>query len=88
VSTSVRVQAKPRAGRPGFSSRQGQLWDFLSSPLSDRLWGPQNFLSNRYRELKGSGREADQSSPFSAEVKNTRIYTTTTPIRIHGAVFR
>jgi hypothetical protein len=30
-----------RAGQPGFGSRQGQWWEFFSSPLRpDRLWGP------------------------------------------------
>jgi hypothetical protein len=38
----------------------------------DRLWGPPSHLSNLYR-----GREADQSTPTSAEVKKMWIYTST-----------
>jgi hypothetical protein len=36
--------------------------------------------------VKRPGCEAGHSPPFSAEVKNAWIYTSTLPIRIHGAV--
>jgi hypothetical protein len=36
--------------------------------------------------VKRLGREADHSSPSSAEVKNAWSYTSTPPIRLHGAV--
>jgi hypothetical protein len=39
-----------------------------------------------YPVVKQPGREADHSSPTSAEVKKTWIYTSTPPIRLHGAV--
>jgi hypothetical protein len=32
------------------------------------------------------GREADRSPPSTADVKNTWIYTSTPPIRLHGVV--
>jgi len=35
-----------------------------SSPHPDRLWGPISLLSNRYREAKQTGREADHSPPL------------------------
>jgi hypothetical protein len=57
---------------------------FTSPYRSDRLWGPPSLLSNWYRrpfstEIKRQWREADHSSPTSAEVKNTWIYTFTPP---------
>jgi len=36
--------------------------------------------------VKRPGRDADQSSPSSAEVKNTWSYTCTPPIRLHAMV--
>jgi hypothetical protein len=36
--------------------------------------------------VKRPGREADNSSPSSAEVKNAWSYTSITPIRLHGMV--
>jgi hypothetical protein len=36
--------------------------------------------------VKRPGHEADQLTPTSAEVKNTLIYTSTPPIRLHGIV--
>jgi hypothetical protein len=38
-------------------------------------------------EVKQPGREADHSHPTSAEVKETWVYTSTLPIRLHGVVF-
>jgi hypothetical protein len=56
-----------RDGQPGFDSRQGQGF-FLIATMSI-------LLSNGCRglfqpEAKRPGREADNSPPFSAEVKN------------------
>jgi hypothetical protein len=36
--------------------------------------------------VKRSGRESDHSPPSTAEVKNAWGYTSTLPIRLHGAV--
>jgi hypothetical protein len=36
--------------------------------------------------VKLPGREADNSPPSTAEVKNTWRYTSTSPIRLHGVV--
>jgi hypothetical protein len=36
--------------------------------------------------VKQLEREADQSPPPSAEVKNAWSYTSTTPVRLHGVV--
>jgi hypothetical protein len=38
--------------------------------------------------VKRPGREADHSSPSSAEVKNAVSYTSTPPIRLHGVVLK
>jgi hypothetical protein len=69
------------AGRRRFDSWQGQGFIF-SSLCPQRLWSPPSLLSNRYRGLfcwgvKQLGREADHSSPSSAEVKNAWSYTST-----------
>jgi hypothetical protein len=51
----------------------------------DRLWGPSSLISNGYKGeglsqgVKRLGREAHHSSPTSAEVKKTWIYTSTPP---------
>jgi len=37
-------------------------------------------------EVKRPGREADHSTPSSAEVQNARSYTSAPPIRLHGVV--
>jgi hypothetical protein len=63
-----------QAGWSGFKSRQEQ--DFSpSSQHLDRLWSPASFLSNEHRNILPQGkkqpeREADHSSPSSAEIKN------------------
>jgi hypothetical protein len=57
----------------------------FTTPYSpDRNWGPPNLLSNGYQVPFSSGekrkkREADHSAPTSAEVKNTWVYTSTSP---------
>jgi hypothetical protein len=65
---------------------------FLSSPpRSDRLWDPPSLLSNGYRgapspKVKLPGREADNSPPSNAEVKNKWSFNATPPIRLHDVV--
>jgi hypothetical protein len=56
---------------------------FLSSPSRPhRYWVPPSLPSNRYRgffpwRIKRPGREADHSPPYTVEVKNNLIYTST-----------
>jgi hypothetical protein len=45
----------------------------------DRSCSPHSLLSNGYRGPLFPGREANHSSPASGEVKNTWIYTSTSP---------
>jgi hypothetical protein len=53
------------------------------------FWGPPSLLSSAYQDLlplgvKRPGREAYNSSPSSAEVKNAWSYTSIPPVRLHG----
>jgi hypothetical protein len=74
----------------GFDSRRG-LGIFLFTTASRTALGPtqppiQWVLGALSLGVKRSGREADHSPPFSAEVKNVWSYTSTPPIRLHGVV--
>jgi len=43
--SSVGIETRLRAGRPGLNSRHGMWWDFISSVARpDRLWGPPSLL--------------------------------------------
>jgi len=84
--SSVSIVTRLRAGRPGFTYRQGHWCDcFSSPPHPDRIWVPPSLLSNEYRGLLPGGwvkrlrRETDKSPPSSVEVKNVRSYTSTPP---------
>jgi hypothetical protein len=74
-----------RAGRQmGRSSSPGRVKNFLSSTSSKPALGPtqhpiQWVPGVLSPGLKRPGREADHSPPTSAEVKNTWIYTSTSP---------
>ena len=61
---------------------------FLNPERPDRLWGTPTFLLNGSRGsfpgLKRTGRDVDNSSPSSAEVKNEWSYTSTPPLYLHG----
>jgi hypothetical protein len=48
--------------------------------------GPPILLSNGYRRMKRSGREADHSSPSSAEVKECVELYLHSPVHLHGVV--
>jgi hypothetical protein len=55
---------------------------FSSRPCPDRFWVPPSLLSTGHKGLlpwgvKRVGREADRSSPSSAEAKNVWSYTST-----------
>jgi hypothetical protein len=78
--SSVSTVTRLRTRRPGFNSRQGQWWEFFSSPpRPDRFWGPHSLLSNGYRGcfpgVKLTELEADHSPSSNAEVKIVWRYT-------------
>jgi hypothetical protein len=74
-----------RAGRPrSRSSSPGRVKKVLSSTSSNPALGstkpPTQWVPGDLSQgVKRQGREADHSTPTSAEVKNTRIYTSTPP---------
>jgi hypothetical protein len=82
-SSSVSIVTTLQAGRPEFDTRRGQLCDFFPFATESRLtlrstqpniqWVPGALIP----EVKRPGREADDSSPFSAEVKTVRSYIST-----------
>jgi hypothetical protein len=78
--SSVCIESRLRAERPGFISQQDQWWDFFSSPpLPDRMWCQPNLLSKCYRGVLEPGVKrpwcvADRSPPSSAEIKNAWSY--------------
>jgi hypothetical protein len=71
-----------------FDSRQGQFY-FLAPQLPDRIWGSSNLYTMGTGALslgvKQPRREADHSTPSSAEVKNggAILYS---PIHLHGVL--
>jgi hypothetical protein len=73
-----------------FDSRRG-LGIFLFTTASRTALGPtqppiQWVPGALSLGVKRPGREADHSSPSSAEVKNSWSYTSTHPIRLNGVV--
>jgi hypothetical protein len=82
-----------RVGRPrGRSSSPGGVKNFLFSTLSRSALGPtrppiQWLPAGFSPGVKRPGRESGHSPPGGAEIKEIRIYTSTTPIRFHGVVF-
>jgi hypothetical protein len=77
-------------GRVGFRVLVGSNV-FASSYRPNRLWGLSSFLLNGYGApspgVKQQGREADHSTPTSAEVKKTWICTLTYTDRHLGGTF-
>jgi hypothetical protein len=65
---------KPYTGRKIGVQFPAGTGTFFSSPRPDRLWSPASLLSDGYRGSFPGG-EADHSPPSSAEVKNTRSFT-------------
>jgi len=79
----ISTETKLRAGRWGFDFRQG-LYCFLFATASRPVLGPiqppiQWSLRAISPEVRQPGREADNSPPFCAEVKNEWSYTSTPP---------
>jgi hypothetical protein len=88
--SSVSIVTQLRSGRPEFFSRQGQEI-FLSTTASRPALGPtqssiQWVPASFSPGVKRPDREADHSPASSADVKNTRSYTSIPPISIHGVV--
>jgi hypothetical protein len=77
-------------GDLGFDSRRG-LGTFVFTTVSRTSLGPtqppiQWVPGALSLGVKRLGREADQSPPSSAKVKNAWSYTSTPPTRFHGVV--
>jgi hypothetical protein len=71
IATGYRLDDRGLVVRVSVKSR------IVSSPRRpDRFWGPLSLLPNGCR-VKRSVRETHHSPPTSAEVKKTRIYTST-----------
>jgi hypothetical protein len=90
LHSSVGIVTWLRAGRSGFESQQGlKIFLFATSsrpalgPTQPPIQGVPGALSMGVRRL---GREADHSSPSSAEVKNAWSCISTPPVRLHGVV--
>jgi hypothetical protein len=67
-----------------FGSRDGKGKSFLCVSSRPAL-GPTQWVQGALSpEVKRQGREADNSPPTSAEVKNTWLSTSTPPILLHG----
>jgi hypothetical protein len=62
-----------RAGRPGFSFRQGSDVYYLSRRVRDGCGV--HLSGGSYHTVKAAGREADHPPPSSAKTKNERICT-------------
>jgi hypothetical protein len=74
-----------RAGRPrGRSSSCGRVKNYLFSTSSIPDLGPTQPSIQWVPGIKRQGREADHSSPTSAEVKKTWMLYIHSPIRLHG----
>jgi hypothetical protein len=90
--SSVSIVTRLRDGRPGFESQQSHGFFFLATASRPALgptqppiqWAP--VVPSPGTKEPPPGREAHQSPPSTAEVKNAWSYTPTTPIRLHGVV--
>jgi hypothetical protein len=80
-----------RAGRPGLNPGKGNGGILLFATASRPVRGPtepniQRVAGDLTTGVKWSGREADYSPPYSAEVKNSWNYTSTPSVSLHGVV--
>jgi hypothetical protein len=81
--SSVSIMTELRARWAGFNYQQEQSYDFfLIATVSRPVLGPtqppnQWVLGALSPEVKRVGREANRSSPYSAEIKNVWSYTLT-----------
>jgi hypothetical protein len=77
------------AGRPGFGSRQGldsSPSHFVQAGSGPLPQPPIQWVPGVFTGVNWPGREANNSPLSNAEVKNAWSYTSTPPIRLHGAV--
>jgi hypothetical protein len=79
---TISVMTRLRAGGPGLNSRQLQEIFLMATASRPSL------LFNRNRSsfpgVKWTGRDADHSPSYSAEIKNEWSYTFTPPTLLHG----
>jgi hypothetical protein len=69
-----------------FESWQGQ-GIYLLTTASRPVLGPTQWIpGDFFLKVNLPGREADNSPPSSAEVKNAWRYISTPPVRLHGVV--
>jgi hypothetical protein len=67
----------------------GRVKNFLFSTSSRPVLGPtQPLMQEVPGGLLHRGREADHSPPISAEVKKMWLYTSHSPIRLHGVMLK
>jgi hypothetical protein len=72
-----------------FELRYGEEFSFLNVVQTGSVTHPASYpkgTGDLSPAVQWPGREADQSSPTSAEVKKMWIYTSTPPIRLHDVV--
>jgi len=87
---SISIEFWLRAGQPWFYSRQGLGFSLPATASIPTLGSTQPVIQWVYQVLslgiKQPERESDHSFPSSAAVKNSWSYTSSPPVRLHGAV--
>jgi len=85
--TTVHIVTSYGLDSPGFKSHNVQEFSLFKN-CPECLSGPHSLLLNSYQGsflgVKWLGREADPSSPSSADVKNEWHYTSSPPICLQG----
>jgi hypothetical protein len=85
--SSASIVTRVRIRRQGFDSRQRQGLSLFTTAVSRPAVGPTQPPIQCAPGGTWLGREANHSSPSSAQVKNASWrYTSTAPIRLHGVV--